>query len=55
MIQPPCNSDKEALAMLLNGKIDAVLVACPVSEEHITDLCPTRDSMMVVLPQGHRL
>jgi len=41
--------------MLLSGKIDAVLVGCPVSQEHITALSLTRDSMVVVLPQGHPL
>lgn len=55
VIAPPCNSDKEAIALLVNGKADAVLIGWPVSENHVTALRLTRDSMMVVLPRDHRL
>ncbi len=51
----PCNSDEEAIAMLLNGKADVALVAWPVTEPHVAPLHLTHDTLLAVLPENHVL
>ncbi len=52
---PPCKSDEEAIAMLLNGDADIALVAWPVNEPHVTALHLTHDTLLAVLPENHAL
>lgn len=52
---PPCNSDEEAVAMLLNGKADLALVAWPVTDPYVASLQLTRDTLLIVLPEHHAL
>ena len=54
-IHPPCNSDKEAIAMLLNGNVDVALVSWPVTEAQVSALHLTHDCLVVVLPENHAL
>lgn len=54
-LHPPCNSEEEAIAMLLNGKADVALVAWPVTEPHIAVLHLTHDTLLAVLPENHAL
>ncbi len=51
----PCNSDEEAIAMLLNGKADVALVAWPITEPYVTSFHLTRDTLLAVLPENHPL
>jgi DNA-binding transcriptional LysR family regulator len=52
---PVCNSDEEAIAMLVNGKADVALVALPITEPYVTPLHLTHDTLLAVLPENHRL
>ncbi len=52
---PPCNSDEEAIAMLLNGKADVALVAWPITEPCVAPLRLTHDTLLAVLPENHVL
>ena len=54
-IHSPCNSDKEAIAMLLSGRADAALVSWPVNDAQVSAIHLTHDSLMVVLPESHVL
>jgi DNA-binding transcriptional LysR family regulator len=54
-LQPPCDSEEEAIAMLLNGKADVALVAWPITEPHIAVLHLTHDTLLAVLPENHVL
>jgi DNA-binding transcriptional LysR family regulator len=53
--QQPCDSDEEAIAMLLNGKADVALVAWPVTESYVAPLHLTHDTLLAVLPENHML
>ncbi len=53
--RPPCNSDEEAIAMLLNGKADVALAAWPVTERCVAPLHLTHDTVLAVLPENHVL
>jgi LysR family hydrogen peroxide-inducible transcriptional activator len=53
--QQPCDSDEEAIAMLLNGKADVALVAWPVTEPYVAPLHLTHDTLLAVLPENHVL
>jgi LysR family hydrogen peroxide-inducible transcriptional activator len=53
--QQPCDSDEEAIAMLLNGKADVALVAWPVTETYVAPLHLTHDTLLAVLPENHVL
>lgn len=53
--QQPCDSDEEAIAMLLNGKADVALVAWPVTETLVAPLHLTHDTLLAVLPENHVL
>jgi len=53
--QQPCDSDEEAIAMLLNGKADVALVAWPVTESYVAPLHLTHDTLLAVLPENHVL
>jgi DNA-binding transcriptional LysR family regulator len=55
VLQPPCDSEEEAIAMLLDGKADVALVAWPVNEPHIAVLHLTHDTLLAVLPENHVL
>jgi DNA-binding transcriptional LysR family regulator len=54
-IQTPCNSDEEAIAMLLSGKADAALVSWPVSDTQVTALHLIHDPLVAVVPENHAL
>jgi LysR family hydrogen peroxide-inducible transcriptional activator len=53
--QPLCNSDEEAIAMVLKGKADVALVAWPVTEPYVAPLRLTHDTLLAVLPENHVL
>ncbi len=54
-IKPPCASDDEAIAMLLNGEADAALVSWPVDEGEVTALHLIHDPLVAVVPENHAL
>jgi DNA-binding transcriptional LysR family regulator len=53
--QQPCDSDEEAISMLLNGKADVAMVAWPVTEPYVAPLHLTHDTLLAVLPENHVL
>ncbi len=54
-ILPPCNSDEESIALLLNGQADVSLIAWPVSDSRVAAIHLTHDSVLAVLPEDHAL
>jgi DNA-binding transcriptional LysR family regulator len=52
---PACNSDEEAIAMLMNGKADVALVSWPVTAPYLGSLHLTHDKLLAVLPENHAL
>ncbi len=52
---PACNSDEEAIAMLMNGKADVALVALPITDPYVAPLHLTHDALLAVLPENHVL
>jgi len=53
--QQPCNSDEEAIAMLVGGKADVALAAWPIAEPDVAALHLTHDTLLAVLPENHPL
>jgi len=54
-ILPPCNSDEESIAMLLNGQADVSLIPWPMSDSRVAAIHLTHDSVIAVLPENHAL